>query len=285
MPPPDPQDGWISEPIEPVFGDREAPGSDSAAAVASAQGGLAQNPYTEGDGLDTAGQAGAAAGIGRAESLRHQIYADLRNMLRHGHIGPDDRLVDVKIARSLGVSRMPVREALLQLISEGHLVGTTRGFALPELTFEDIADIFEIRKLLEPRAAANAARDFDAAGRAVLSKALQRARAAVACGDSVELAAANVTFRQAWLDANRNHRLAETIAHFADQAQVVRHGTLHDPEIQPIVIEGLAGLHDAFMRGDAIAAHDRMGAFIGEAEKSYFRKMQQQHACPASAVR
>jgi len=216
--------------------------------------------------------------VDRSESLRHQIYNDLRDKLRHGRIGPDDRLIDVKIAKSLGVSRMPVREALLQLISEGHLVGTTRGFAIPQLTPQDIRDIFEVRKLLEPRAAASAARDIDADGVATLRRAFERAVAAVEAGDAEELAAANIVFRKTWLDANRNRRLAETITRFADQAHVVRHGTLMDPATRIVVRDGLEGLYDAFSRHDPLAAQDRMAAFIGEAEKSYFRIVEAEDA-------
>ena len=116
---------------------------------------------------------------GRPDSLRQQIYQDLRASFQRGEVGPDERLIDVNIAEAMGVSRMPVREALLQLMNEGYLVGTTRGFALPRLTLADITDIFEVRKLLEPRAAANAARDLDAQDDKRLKDALDRARAAL----------------------------------------------------------------------------------------------------------
>ncbi|WP_436644299.1 GntR family transcriptional regulator [Microbaculum sp. FT89] len=204
-------------------------------------------------------------------NLRHRIYEDLRNKLRRGEISAEDRLVDVEIARSAGVSRMPVREALLQLIIEGHLVGTTRGFALPRLDESDIVDIFEVRKLIEPRAAANAARDLDDAGLEILRRAETDARLAAAAGDAEALGLANILFRETWIAALRNRRLADTILRFADQAQVVRRGTLADPQTQNVVIDGLALLLDAFVRRDSLAAHDRMAAFMHEAEKSYFR--------------
>ncbi|MEJ2378309.1 MAG: GntR family transcriptional regulator [Pseudolabrys sp.] len=94
----------------------------------------------------------------RPNSLRERIRENIRHQIQHGEIGPAACLVDVEMADRLGVSRVPVREALLQLVNEGYLVGTTRGFVLPKLSAQDIGDIFEVRKLLEPRAAANAAR-------------------------------------------------------------------------------------------------------------------------------
>ncbi|TDE36713.1 GntR family transcriptional regulator [Antarcticimicrobium sediminis] len=206
----------------------------------------------------------------RGQSLRRQIYQDLREKLRHGEIGVDEKLVDVDIAKAAGVSRMPVREALLQLTIEGHLVGTTRGFALPNLTDEDVANIFEVRKLLEPRAVANATYDLDDAGLQRLRAAVELTREAVAKGDSEALSEANIMFRETWIAALRNRRLAATILRFADQAHVVRRDTLGKPDTQQVVLDGMTSLLDAFERRDAMAAHDRMVAFVHEAETSYF---------------
>lgn len=209
--------------------------------------------------------------LGRGESLRTQIYQDLREKLRGGAIGPGDRLVDVSIARSLGVSRMPVREALTQLVSEGHLVSTSRGFVLPELAPEDIASIFEVRRLLEPRAAANAARDLSEADLDRLEVAVASAEAAVAQGDVPLLAEANAVFRATWISALRNVRLAETIERFADQVHVVRRETLRDSVTREIVLDGMRSILAAFRARDALAAQDRMTKFMHDAEQSYER--------------
>ncbi|TKB33417.1 MAG: GntR family transcriptional regulator, partial [Mesorhizobium sp.] len=88
-------------------------------------------------------------------NLRAQVYQQIRLTIQHGELAPGQKLVDVDIAAQLGISRMPVRDALMQLVHEGYLVGTTRGFTLPTLTATDVADIFEVRRLLEPRAAAH----------------------------------------------------------------------------------------------------------------------------------
>lgn len=206
----------------------------------------------------------------RPNSLREQIRESIRKQLQHGEIGPDERLVDVEIANKLGVSRMPVREALLQLVNEGYLIGTTRGFALPTLSLKDIKDIFEVRKLLEPPAAANAARNMTPESEATLREALARAKKAHAARDVDELAAANRLFRATWLAAEPNWRLASTIQRFVDQVQIVRLGTLDDPETQDIVIDGLEKIVDAFIRRDAAAAETLMMAFILSAERQFF---------------
>jgi DNA-binding GntR family transcriptional regulator len=77
-------------------------------------------------------------------------YETIRQRLRRAEIGPGDRLIDKALAAELNMSRMPAREALIRLVHEGYLVGSTKGFRLPELSRTDILEIFEIRLALEP---------------------------------------------------------------------------------------------------------------------------------------
>lgn len=209
--------------------------------------------------------------LAKPGSLSERIYGDLRARLQRCEVGPEDRLVDTEIAGSYGTSRMPVREALMRLANEGYLVGTTRGFVLPRLSAQDIGDIFEVRRLLEPSAAANAAGNLDEAGRRELTRAIEEARAAADDDDADRLILANARFRAAWLAAVGNQRLAETIARFVDHVQLVRLGTLTDAPTRPVVARGLEGLYDAFMRGDGAAAESQMAAFIAAAEQAFAR--------------
>jgi DNA-binding GntR family transcriptional regulator len=220
----------------------------------------------------------AANGASRRESFRERIYADLRLRLQRSEFGPDDKLVDVEIASLYGASRMPAREALLQLVNDGYLVGTTRGFAVPTLTLEDVRDIFEIRKLLEPRAAAHAARALDDAAEAALGAALEEARAATRADNVERLILANITFRNAWLGCVRNARLAATISRFVDHVQAVRLETLRRPQTRQVVVEGLEDIYAAFVTRDPITVGDRMAAFIGAAEQAFFAARKAQMA-------
>ena len=206
----------------------------------------------------------------RRDSLSDRIYLDLRKRLQRGAISPDDRLVDLELASEYGTSRMPAREALLRLANEGYLVGTSRGFVTPRISLDDIREIFEVRRLLEPRAAANAARDLTPDDEAKLTAAIAEARAATANDDIERLILANIAFRAAWLDAVRNRRLADTIARFVDHVQTVRLGTLADPTTRNVVIQGLEGLYSAFKARDAAAAHKHMANFMAAAEQAFF---------------
>lgn len=207
---------------------------------------------------------------GRRENLRERIYAHLLERLQRSEFGPEHRLVDTEIAAEWGVSRMPAREALLKLVNEGYLAGTTRGFVVPVLTLEEISDIFEVRRLIEPRAAAHAARDLTPDAARELGAALAEARRSEADGNAERMIRANIAFRAAWLSCVRNERLASTIARFVDHVQTVRLETLRQADTRRVVMNKLEGLAAAFLSRDPIAAEDRMSAFIAAAEEAFF---------------
>ncbi|WP_117194747.1 GntR family transcriptional regulator [Rhizobium terrae] len=211
-----------------------------------------------------------------SDNLVDAIYSDLRLKLQRSMITPSDRLVDTDIAAANGSSRMPAREALLRLVSEGYLVGTTRGFAIRELSLEDISGLFEVRRQLEPRAAASAARDMTPAVEAELAAAMDRVEQALGENDIPALLAANVDFRNAWLKAVRNPHMAATISRFMDYFQSVRLGTFADGATAERYIDGLSRIHRAFLAHDPLMVQDRMTLFMFAAEEAYLDVRQRQ---------
>ncbi|MFD9306691.1 GntR family transcriptional regulator [Streptomyces sp. NPDC060048] len=89
----------------------------------------------------------------------HTVCTAIRDDIVSGVFGPGSRLTEEVLARRYGVSRVPVREALRTLESEGFV--TTRrhaGACVAEPTEQEAVDLLEVRMLLEPLAAARAAR-------------------------------------------------------------------------------------------------------------------------------
>ncbi|MEV8535419.1 GntR family transcriptional regulator [Streptomyces sp. NPDC051211] len=89
----------------------------------------------------------------------HAVCTAIRDDIVTGVFQPGARLTEELLARRYGVSRVPVREALRTLESEGFV--TTRrhaGACVAEPTQQEAADLLELRMLVEPLAAARAAR-------------------------------------------------------------------------------------------------------------------------------
>lgn len=203
------------------------------------------------------------------DSHRTRIHEVIRARLLRGEIGPEVRLVDHAIAAEMGVSRMPVREALMQLASEGYLVSTSRGFALPDLSPDRIGEVFVLRRLLEPHAVACVARDRTGDELDTMRLALAAARDAF--GDVAAFHRGAEGFRNAWVGAVRNGELRQAIQRYSGQVQSVRFATLPDAQARRTIVEGLAALLAAFEAGDGLLASERMLRFIFDAEDSFRR--------------
>ncbi len=86
--------------------------------------------------------------------LRDRIAEMIRESIIDGKIRPGERLVEPDLASRLGVSRTPLREALLQLDSEGFVnVTPRRGAVVSDLSMEDAKETYLIKGALEPLAA------------------------------------------------------------------------------------------------------------------------------------
>ncbi|GAB3597911.1 GntR family transcriptional regulator [Microbacterium tumbae] len=84
------------------------------------------------------------------QNIAEQVTSELRTAIHSGELAPGDRLVERKIAGQLGVSHIPVREALTRLTEEGLVVREPRrGARVAELTARDLEEISSLRIVLE----------------------------------------------------------------------------------------------------------------------------------------
>lgn len=202
-------------------------------------------------------------------SHRQRIHDLIRRRILRGEIGPDDKLVDTALAAEMGVSRMPVREAMMQLVSEGYLEGTTRGFALARLGPERVLDVFLLRRLLEPRAAASATQALTETNLAQLRDTVETSSRTLDTGDFETFYRASEQFRNVWLSAVPNAELRAAIQRYSVQVQAVRLATMRDVNAHRTIVAGQRDLLATFESRDALAAADRILRFVIEAEASF----------------
>jgi len=86
----------------------------------------------------------------KTTSVRKLAYSILKTDVLAGRFNPGERLTEAHLAKSLGVSRTPVREALHRLESEGLIKPLeSRGFSVARDSREEMEDLFDIRAALE----------------------------------------------------------------------------------------------------------------------------------------
>ncbi len=135
--------------------------------------------------------------------------ADLiRQAIVDGRVLPGFRLKEEELAQQLGISRTPIREALLVLQAEG-LVETApnRGATVRAYELSDLEDMYDLRALLEGNAARRAAGRVTHDQLAELRASCVRFEALLGTGDIPALVAENAVFHETILEAAGSERL------------------------------------------------------------------------------
>lgn len=96
--------------------------------------------------------------ISSRDGLAESVYRELRSAICEGRIPAGERLVQNTLADQLGISRTPVRDALLRLSQEGLVEPSPvrGGYLVSDFTEREVFDIYDIRLALEPAAAESA---------------------------------------------------------------------------------------------------------------------------------
>jgi len=88
--------------------------------------------------------------ISRAKSLKEKAYDKLKELIITGTLEPGELQNEKRLAEALGVSRTPVREALLELSREGMVAFVPgKGIEICKLTKQQVREVFEIRRIIE----------------------------------------------------------------------------------------------------------------------------------------
>lgn len=156
------------------------------------------------------------------QPLRSLVRDELRKLVITGELAPGTRLVEDRLAESLGVSRNPVREALQALAGEGFVeLSPRRGAVVARVSRQQAEDLFDVRAALESLAARLAARSAGPAGAARLRAVLQQARDATEAGDLDGVAGLNSDFHSAVVELGGNDYLALLVSPMARRVQWV----------------------------------------------------------------
>ncbi|MFT4259470.1 GntR family transcriptional regulator [Microbacterium sp.] len=148
------------------------------------------------------------AGVLETELESVRVAGILRDDIVRGRRLPGSRLIERDIATELNVSRLPVREAIKTLVSEGVVVARPRSWAVVrQFTPRDVRELGEVRQAIETQIFEFAAQRHDETGLARLQAVLDEEIDAARAGDP----------ERARLAAGRFHEIA---GHLADNAML-----------------------------------------------------------------
>ncbi len=210
------------------------------------------------------------AGLDESPVLHASIYEDLRRRMITGKIVPGVGLSTRGLATELGVSQMPVRDALSRLAAEGAVeIRSKRKIIVPPMTPERFADLLHCRLILEPDAAVRALPHISPAVLRRLKDIDAQLDQAIAEGDVLGYMESNFAFHFAIYHASGQAiqvRLIEALwLQFGPFMRVVygRYGTANLVDQHRVAIDAIEA-QDAEALAGAIAGDisDGMGLIV-----------------------
>lgn len=204
------------------------------------------------------------------DTLAKQAYEQIRQRIVDGRLVPGSRVVVRPLCAELGLSATPIRAALSALEREGFLVATAhRGYTVPQMSYEMIRDIFELRGALDGIAARRAAGSpsADALVRK-LRRLLESQRRQIDAGNLSRYSDLDVMFhRQIW-DASGNTRLVDVAETLSGQIRLGSGNSSQVPGRPPYALGEHVAIIEALESGHGEAAAEAARAHVHNAARS-----------------
>ncbi len=144
-------------------------------------------------------------------SLKDQVYEYIRLQMKVGKLKPGDSIDMNAFSQKLGVSKTPLRDALIRLEMEGFVrILPRRGVIVNELTTQDIKDYYQILGALESTAIIAAAPHFSGSGVKKMEKLNEGMRLALERDDFNAYYENNLRFHDIFLTLSGNRQLRDT---------------------------------------------------------------------------
>jgi DNA-binding GntR family transcriptional regulator len=169
-----------------------------------------------------AGKLGLEGAGAAHRTLADRAFGALHDAIVTGSLAPGERLPIEELGEALGMSAMPIREALRRLDAAGLVENIPhRGARVTELSTADLAEVYDARLALEPLAVRHAAERFTAENAAIATERLA-ALEALPDDNSAETWAAHTAFHFALYDAAQSVWLARLIRPLWETSQRYR---------------------------------------------------------------
>ena len=183
--------------------------------------------------------------------LRDVVFNTLRNAILTGELSPGERLMEIKLADKLGVSRTPIREAIRKLELEGLVVMLPRkGAYVANMSLKDIVDVLEVRASLEGLSASLAAERISEVDLKKLKKIAEEFKESTINSDIETLLKKDVEFHECIFEAANNKKLHQVINSLWEQVYRFRVTYISDYDSSLNIVEEHNKILDAIEKGD-----------------------------------
>ena len=196
------------------------------------------------------------ASLKKPAGLAEAAYQHLKQLILEATLPPGDTIYEPQLAKAFGISRTPIREAMIRLNQEGWLQSARgTGYVVRQLTRSEIDDIYEMRMMLEQRAILQFASRISDEQIENLKTDLEQGEAKVAEGNYDLFLSINRELHQEFVVSCENEILKTALTNLGERMYRIRKftGTDKNRHIGGAMQEQRA-IADALIKRDADAA-------------------------------
>ena len=204
--------------------------------------------------------------------LRDVVFRTLRQAILRGELKPGERLMEIRLANQLGVSRTPIREAIRMLELDGLVIMVPRkGAQVAQITEKDLNDVLEVRLGLEELAVKLACQKLYQA-----SRSFEQMLETTETDDLQKLAQADVAFHDVIYQATNNERLIQLLNNLREQMYRYRIEYLKDVKSRRSLVEEHDALYEHMKNRDLAGAQKMIREHIERQQESIMQTVHHQ---------
>ena len=214
-----------------------------------------------------------------AVKLTDSVYEEVKQAIVELKLRPGDMLREAPVAKQLGISKTPVREALLQLKQDGLVeLVPYKGAMITGYDVDDVREIFELRAMIESECVRHAASENDEGLVAKLNANVEATRTAIADDDIEEVTKLFDEFDAALFSRLKNRRLQSLIENLQLHMKRIGKLTTEIPGRVNASVDQHARITKALADGDPLAAQKEMRDHIASVLEDEIEHMELRNA-------
>jgi len=183
--------------------------------------------------------------------LKEQAYEIIKDSIISGYYKPGDELRESTLSEEIGMSKTPIREALIQLENEGFVeIRPFRGAVVSDISIDDVVKLYEFRQIIEKYAIQIAIKSFNEKDLKYLKKQIRLMELALEEGTIDDYETAHSNFHHLIISKTHNKWINKALANMEDYVKRVRNSIIKF-ESEPInFINDYEKLLEAIQRRD-----------------------------------
>jgi DNA-binding GntR family transcriptional regulator len=200
--------------------------------------------------------------------IREKVYKHLRDQILGGRIPLTATLIEARLAKQIGISRTPIREALHFLEKEGLLEAIPRvGYRVTPVQWEEVEEISEIRKVVEALAVRWVIKRITPTELDAINANIALSRERVRKGNMESFVDLDAEFHELIAQASGSRRILELICRLRIDMLRYRMKSLHRQDTASLALDGHQRILKAIVERDEAGAEAAVRDHLDQARK------------------